>query len=106
MERLINKVDSQFMNDNELIKVKEKWLEELRYRKIKLEKTYTRDARIRDNRMFREDEGMFYRRINAKKKRQGKVPEMNKYLLLFGLEFWKMILSPQAGNGWKQWQKI
>ena len=29
--------------------------------------------------MFKEDEGMFYRRINAKKKWQGKVPEMDKF---------------------------
>ena len=32
------------------------------------------------NRMFKEDEGMFYRRINGKKKRQGKVPEMDKFV--------------------------
>ena len=48
LERLRNKIDSQLMNNNELIKRKEKWLEELRYKKIKLEKTHTTDARIRD----------------------------------------------------------
>ena len=45
LERLRNKIDSQLVNNNELIKLKEKWLEELQYRKIKLEKTQTRDAR-------------------------------------------------------------
>ena len=79
-ERLRNQIDSQLMNNNELMQVKEKWLEELRYRKIKLEKAETRDARIRDNRMFKEDEGMFYRRFNAKKKRKGKVPEIDKFV--------------------------
>ena len=39
LERLRNKIDSQLINNNELIKVKEKWLVKLRYRKIKLEKT-------------------------------------------------------------------
>ena len=55
--------------------------------------------------MFKEDEGMFYRRItprrNGKEKSQKRIN-----LLLFGLEFGKMILLPKTGNGWKQWQKI
>ena len=38
LARLRNKVDSQLINNNELLKVKEKWLEELRYRNIKSEK--------------------------------------------------------------------
>ena len=66
-------------------------MEELRYRKIKLEKTETGDVRIRDNRMFNEDEGMFYRRINAEKKTQKKVQKW-KNLLPFGLEFGKVKL--------------
>ena len=85
------------MNNNELLKVKEKCLEELRYRKIKLKETQTRDARIRDNRMFNEDEGMFYRMINANNKTQGKVREMDKFVT-FGLEFGKTKLLPQAGD--------
>ena len=55
--------------------------------------------------MFKEDGGKFYRRINPKNKGQGKVPEIDKFVT-FGLEFGKMTLLSQTGNGWKQWQKI
>ena len=60
--------------------MKEKWLEELLYRKVKLEKSRTQDARIKTNRMFEQNEGIFYRKANGEKERKGKVPEMDKFV--------------------------
>ena len=59
--------------------VKDKALDQLRYRKKKLERTKMRDERIRNNKMFVEDQAIFYRRTQAEKKKIGKVPNMEKF---------------------------
>ena len=65
---------NQQLNRNEdLIYVKEKALDELRYRNIKLKRMKIKDARIRNNRMFQEDQGMFYRKTQGTKQLKGKV---------------------------------
>ena len=42
-----------------------------------------KDARIRNNKMFQEDQGMFYRKTQGTKQLKGKVPRMEKFE-----EFW------------------
>ena len=37
-----------------------------------------KDARIRNNKMFQEDEGMFYRKTKGTKQLKEKVPKMEK----------------------------
>ena len=80
---LRHKTRNQLISNNEVLKEKELWLEELRYKKLKLEKTRTRDAKIKNNRMFNEDEAMFYRKIDSNMEKKGKVPGINKFV-----EFW------------------
>ena len=62
--------------------LKKKWLEELRYKKVILERIKKRNAKIRNNRMLKEDEGIFYRKTKEKNKRNGKTPN-------FWAEIWK-----------------
>ena len=42
-----------------------------------------KDARIHNNKMFQEDQGMFYRKAQRAKQLKGKVPKMEKFE-----EFW------------------
>ena len=59
--------------------VKEKALDELRYYLTKVEKTRLRDDRIRHNRMFREDQGMFYRKTQGMRGKKGNAPHIAKF---------------------------
>ena len=62
-------VDTQQNRNEELIYVKEKPLDELRYRNIK-------DAMKRNNRMFQEDQKIFYRKTQGTKQLKEKVSKM------------------------------
>ena len=48
--------------------------------KVKLIKTWTRDARIRNNQMFEEDEGNFVRNAANKKEYKGTVPSIDRFV--------------------------
>ena len=83
LRMLKDKAGNKLTNDKELSSAKEKWLEELRYVKVKIERSKMKDAKIRDNNMFRDDQGRFYRSIDGVKERKGKVPEMKRFV-----DFW------------------
>ena len=93
LERLRSKVQNKLVKNEEFLKAKEIWLEELRYRKTKLGKIRTRDEKIRNNKMFREDEGRFYRKINNAKGRRGTVPDIEKFV-----EFWAGIWEDETST--------
>ena len=51
----------QNLNKNEgFICVKEKALDKLRYRNTKIKRIKIKDSRIRNNKLFQEDQGIFY----------------------------------------------
>ena len=52
--------------------------------KVKLIKTRTRDARIRNNQMFEEDEGNFFRNTADKKEYKGTVPSIDRFVTFSG----------------------
>ena len=64
--------------NNALIYLKEKALQKLRSHSIKVKRTKIRDARIRNNRIFQEDQRMFYRKTRGTKQLKGKVLKMEK----------------------------
>ena len=63
--------------------MKEKALDKLRYHNIKMKRIKIKDARICNNKIFQEDQGMFHRQTQRTKQLKGKVPEMEKFE-----EFW------------------
>ena len=56
----------------------------------------TRDAKILNNRMIKEDEGMFYRKTKGKNKRNRKTPKIEQ---IFGREFGKITPKRHTENG-------
>ena len=58
--------------------MKVKVLDKLRYCNIKMKRIKIKDARIRNNKIFQEDQGMFYRKTQGTKYLERKVPEMEK----------------------------
>ena len=83
LRKLKDLPDQQLLRKEELIYLKEKTLDELRYQCTKLKHVKTIDARICNNRMFQEDQGMFCRKTQGRKQTKSKVPEIEKFE-----EFW------------------
>ena len=100
LQRLQSKVSNKLIKNEDLLKMKEIWLEELRYRKTKLGKIRIRGEKIKNNRMFREDEGMFYRKINNTKERQGTVPDIEKFV-----DFWAGIWEDETSTSYRRWMR-
>ena len=79
LQKLRKWADQQLNRNEELICVKEKALYKLRYCNIKVKRLKIKDARICNNKMFQEDQGMFYRKTQGTKQLKGKVPRMEKF---------------------------
>ena len=77
------KIGCKKVTDQDLLKEKAKWLDELRYTKMVLEKILKRGIKIRNNARFVEDEGGFYQKSNHTKTFTGNVPDIEKFE-----EFW------------------
>ena len=86
LQKLKKWADQQLNRNEELICVKEKALDKLRYCNIKVKRLKIKDARIRNNKMFQEDQGMFYRKTQETKVLKRKVLKMEKFE-----EFWPVI---------------
>ena len=56
-----------------------------------------RDEKIKNNRMFREDEGMFYQNINNTKEKQGTVPDIEKFV-----DFWAGIWEDETSTPYRR----
>ena len=80
------------------MKVKEKWLEELNYLKVKFERIKSKDGKIRGNNMFQEDQGNFYRSIKAKQERKGNVSAVKMFV-----SFWAGITEDVSITPHKEW---
>ena len=78
LRKLKKWADQQLNRNEELICVKRR-LDKSRYCNIKIKRLKIKDARIRNNKMFQEDQGiMFYRKTQGIKQLKGKVPKMEK----------------------------
>ena len=84
LRQLKIKAENQLKSSESLVNVKEKWVESLQMLKVKLIKTRTRDARIRNNQMFEEDEGNFFRNTADKKEYKGTVPSIDRFVTFWG----------------------
>ena len=63
--------------------MKEKALDKLRYYNVKMKRLKIKDARIRNNKMFQDDQEMFSKKAQGTKQLKGHVPKMEKFE-----EFW------------------
>ena len=70
LQKLKKWADQQLNGNEELICVKEEALK-LRYRNIKMKHVKIKYGRIRNNKMFQEDQGMFYRKTQETKQLKG-----------------------------------
>ena len=79
---------------------KEVWLDKLRYKKVKLEKCVEKRRRKLDNLMFQLDQKNFFRTLEADDKKEGEMPEMEKFV-----EFWGGIWEHNKSTPNKPWME-
>ena len=101
MQKLEKWADQQMKRNDELLYVKERASDELRYRKVKLERTRSRDAKIRNNRMFEEDQAIFFRKTQGAKEKKGKVPKIKKFE-----GFWAGIWEDETQTSHQKWMNM
>ena len=92
------KAHSALNNKASLLKEKEISLDELRYMKSELNKVRAKDAKVRNNTMFKEDEARFYRNINSTNNKRAIVSEMEKFIA-----FWAGIWKDETKTPHKRW---
>ena len=73
-------------------------LDKLRYCNIKMKQLKIKDARICNNKMFQEDQGMFYRKKQETKQLKGRVPRMLKLE-----DFWAGIWEDNTKTPNQKW---
>ena len=73
LQKLKKWTDQQLNRNEELICVKIKAPDKLRYLYIKTKRMKIKEARICNNKMFQEDRGMLYRKTQGTKQLKGKV---------------------------------
>ena len=89
MKELGTKMNGKEAASKNLRIVKEQWLEKIRYKKVKSEKSTEKRNWKKHNIMFQRDQKGFFRTLEAVEKREGEMPEMQRFA-----EFW--------GDIWEQ----
>ena len=90
--------DMELIKENDLKYVQEKALDGLKYYLAKLKRTRLRDDRIRYNRMFREVQGVFYRKTQGMREKKGNAPHIAKFE-----EFWAGIWEDDSKTPHRKW---
>ena len=88
----------QLNRNEELICVKEEAFDKLRYRNIKVKGIKIKYGRIRNNKMFQEDQGMFYRKTQETKQLKGKVTKIENVE-----EFWTVLWEHNTKTLHRKW---
>ena len=84
LTELKTQVEGLKLTARTLIRYKEIWIDQLRYKKVKLEKMMERRGRIMDNDIFEKGERNFCRKIENNTKYEGKTPEVDKFVNFLG----------------------
>ena len=85
-------------NVDDLVSLKELWLEDLRYQKVCLKTLQTKEKRRRNNGKFMKDEGQFYKDMDKSDTTTGKAPNIEEFV-----EFWAGIWEGQEGTEVRPW---
>ena len=73
------------LTSNNLRIAKERWIDKLTYKKVKLEKCIEKRKRKQDNIKFQRDQKGFFKTLEGGQTREGRMPDL-KNLLNFGVE--------------------
>ena len=91
---------SKLENEYQLRMTKEKWLDQMRSKRVKLEKMIQKNQRLRENKMFEKSEGRFYRMLGGRGNQVGEAPEIDKFT-----QFWASIWESEERTTLQPWME-
>ena len=100
MKKLRKQAGSQLENEHQLRMIKEKWLDQMRAKKVKLQKVTQKEKKIRNNRLFEKKEGKFYQKAGGSTEHTGTVPTIEKFT-----EFWGGIWEDDEKTEQQPWME-
>ena len=98
MKTLRKQANSKRNVEYQLRLTKEKWLDKMRAKKIKLQKIVLKEKSIKDNRLFEKSEGRFYRGVGSSVEHTRTGPGMDKFT-----DFWGGIWEDDEKNAYQPW---
>jgi len=101
IKKMRKQAGSKLENAHQLRKIKEKWLDQMRAKKVKLNKITQKERRIKDNRMFERKEGKFYQSLAGTTEHTGQRPSMEKFT-----EFWGGIWEDDERTADRPWMTV
>ena len=101
MKKMRKQAGSKLDNEHQLRITKEKWLDQMRAKRVNLQKTMQRERRIKDNRSFVRKEGKFYQALGGDTEHTGQVPPMERFT-----EFWGGIWEDEEKTEYQPWMKV
>ena len=87
-KELKERIGIKTLTSSVILRMKEKWLDELRHLKVKMEKAEKRKNRVRNNAIFQEDEGRFYKSMENRDNFTGRIPHVEEFVT-FWTEIWE-----------------
>ena len=98
MNKLRKQANFMLEDEHQLRLTKEKWLNKMSAKKVKLQKIVQKEQRIKDNRLFEKSEKRFYRSVGSSVEHTGTGPEMDK-----STDFWGGIWEDDEKNAYQPW---
>lgn len=84
IKHLKEKMEGKEVTPANLMAAREKWVDKLRYKKVKLDKSEEKGKRKRDNILFQKDQKNFFRSLEKVDKHEGEMPDMDKFVDFWG----------------------
>ena len=100
IHQLKERMDGKEVTPRNLRAAKELWIDQLRYKKVKLSKNIEKRNRKKDNIMFQKDQKNFFRSLEKVESQEGEMPEMEKFV-----EFWGGIWEQNEETPNMQWME-
>ena len=89
-----------------LIKHKERLIDKLRYKRVKLVKMFKRGKKITNNNIFQRNQQNFFKRIEDSTGNEGAMPEMEQFVKFWGVIWEKRDRTPKMPWMEKIWEKL
>jgi hypothetical protein len=100
LKELVNAARNQLSSEADLLGAKETWVDKRRMYEIKLKKALEKDKRVKNNKIFKENEARLYKNLTKDQQYTGEVPNIERFT-----DFWGNIWSDDSKTPHRQWME-
>ena len=98
LRALQKETGDELRTEEDMIVVKERWIDKRRMTEVKLKKALRKDKRIKNNKTFKTEEGRLCRELDTNSETEGTIPDIGKFV-----EFWGNIWENDSRTPSKEW---